>query len=185
MKPKSKSKSSLHHLLDVGFKVRADFGTAQMTLQEIVELQERGLVELDRAPDGYVDLYIDDQKIARGEVIAMGNRYGVRIAEIVNAPLERPQFMGAPRSSGRSGEVHAPSFSDMMKAAEAEDAQLNDQSKVHESSIADAYEFPDVDEIESQREGRHDEPTSGPVDRESQTYSPRRSVPNPRQSPEG
>ena len=180
MKPKNKMNSSLHHLLDVGFRVRADFGTAKMTLQEILDLQQRGLVELDRAPDGYVDLFIDDQKIARGEVLAMGNRYGVRITEIINTPLARPQFVPA-RSPGQSGEVHGPSFSDLLKDAEAEDAEHAAASQVHESSIADAYEFPSVDEIESSREGRHDEPTSGPVDRQSETYSPRRSVPNPRQ----
>ena len=187
MKPKttSKSKSSLHQLLDVGFRVRADFGTANMTLQEILDLQQRGLVELERAPDGYVDLYIDDQKIARGEVLAINNRYAVRITEIVDAPLERPQFMGAIPMPGQSGEVHAPSFADLLKDAEAEEREAaEDVSRVHESSIADAYEFPRVDELDGSREGRRDEPSSGPVDRNSETYSPRRSVPNPRQSPE-
>src|SRR6266702_1933741 len=94
-----KKNSNLNRLLDVGFKVRADFGTANMSLQEILDLQQRGLVELNRSPDGYVDLYIDDQKIARGEVLAMGNRYGVRIKEIIQAPVERLPFAQPNRSA--------------------------------------------------------------------------------------
>lgn len=180
MKAKTKAKSNLSHLLDVGFKVHADFGTARMTLQEILELQQRGLVELDRAPDGYVDLYIDDQKIARGEVLAMGNRYGVRITEIMEAPPETSQFARSQRRSA-AAESQLTSFSDLLREAEAEDAEMQaDSPRVHDYSLADAYEFPSFDE----HGGRHDEPTSGPIDRQSDTYSPRRSVPNHRRKPE-
>jgi flagellar motor switch protein FliN/FliY len=181
MKSHTKGKSNLSHLLDVGFKVRADFGTAQMTLQEILDLQQRGLVELDRAPDGFVDLYIDDQKIARGEVLAMGNRYGVRITEIIETPLDRPQFAHPTRHSHGTEQQQVASFAEMLRDAEAEDARMHAAApRVHDHSFADAYEFPNIDE----NGGRHDEPTSGPVDRESETYSPRRSVPNHRHNSE-
>jgi flagellar motor switch protein FliN len=180
MKAKTKAKSNLSHLLDVGFKVHADFGTARMTLQEILDLQQRGLVELDRAPDGYVDLYIEDQKIARGEVLAMGNRYGVRITEVMVTPLDAPQLTRSQRRSAAADSQLA-SFSDLLREAEAEDAETQaDAPRVHDYSLADAYEFPSLDE----HGGRHDEPTSGPIDRQSDTYSPRRSVPNHRRKPE-
>ncbi len=173
MKPQAKTHATLHNLLDVGFRVRADFGTVKMTLQEILDLQQRGLVELERAPDGCVDVYIDEQKIARGEVLAMNNHYAVRITEMIPAKV-----LSAPRHTAvhTTGEVHAPSFAELMQEAES-DAVIFTAPPGRESSIADGYDFPD-DASDGAREGRRDDPVSGPVDRHSPTYSPRRSVPN-------
>lgn len=166
----------LGHLFDFQFKVRAEYGTAQMRLAEILDLQARGLIDLDRAPDGYVDLFIDDQKIARGEVLAMNNRYAVRITEIVENRRERPQLTAPPVNNvARQSEPERARIEDLISLDNYHDEEAAAPSQVHETSIADAYEFPSLDELKTRR----DEPTEGPNDPNSDTYSPRRSIPKP------
>jgi len=178
----STKRADLHHLLDVRFRIVAEFGTLRMPLYQMVELQSRGLLELDRAPDGHIDLYIEDQKIARGEVLAMNGRYAVRITEIVEQRRARPHFSPLPTSPVQPvPETPHTRIEDLISIDD--DADANDGAVVYESSIADAYEFPTLDEIEASRRTRHDEPTMGPVDHASPTYSPRRSVPHSSQQP--
>jgi flagellar motor switch protein FliN len=171
----SSHRANLQHLLDVGFKIRAEYGTARLQLAEILDLQQRGLVELSRAPDGFVDLYIDDQRIARGEVLAMNNRYAVRITEIIETRREHPQFSTPLRSNvTRKEETERSRIEDLISLDNYHDDD-EASAHVHENSIADAYEFPSLDDMAVRR----DDPTTGPNDPTSGTYSPRRSVPKP------
>jgi hypothetical protein len=147
-----------------------------MQLAEILDLQARGLVELDRAPDGFVDLYIDDQKIARGEVLAMNNRYAVRITEILESRRERPKFSAPPRPNmTKTNEAARSRIEDLISLDNYRDEEDGPPSHVYETSIADAYEFPSLDDLRTRR----DDPTTGPSDPSSGTYSPRRSIPKP------
>ena len=168
------NKQNLQHLLDVGFKVRAEYGTSRLQLAEILDLQSRGLVELERAPDGFVDLFIDDQRIARGEVLAMNNRYAVRITEIMETRRDRAQSTPIRTNVYRKEDIGRTNLEDLISLDNYDDDDGPD-ANVHDHSIADAYEFPSLDNLASRR----DDPAAGPNDPHSATYSPRRSVPKP------
>jgi flagellar motor switch protein FliN/FliY len=69
-------------LLHVPLLVTARLGSCRMTIADILKLGSGSVVELDRAAGEPVDLLANDRRIARGEIVAVGDRFGVRIVEI-------------------------------------------------------------------------------------------------------
>ena len=54
-----------------------------MRLGELLKLGPGSVLDLDRRADGPVDLLVNGRLIARGEIVAVDERYGVRITEVV------------------------------------------------------------------------------------------------------
>jgi len=78
-------RAGLSRLRDVKIPVRAVYGECSLTLRDILMLGRQGLIALDRPAGALVDLFVADRLIARGEVVAAGNRIAVRIVEIAGA----------------------------------------------------------------------------------------------------
>jgi flagellar motor switch protein FliN/FliY len=74
-------------LLHVPLQVTARLGSCRMAIADILKLGNGSVVELDRAAGEPVDLLANDRRIARGEIVAVGDRFGIRIVEI---PESRP-----------------------------------------------------------------------------------------------
>ncbi len=55
-----------------------------MMLREVVELQHGSVVELDRLAGDAVDVFVNNRLIARGEVVVVDDKFGVRITELIN-----------------------------------------------------------------------------------------------------
>ncbi|HWK41976.1 MAG TPA: flagellar motor switch protein FliN [Croceibacterium sp.] len=70
----------LIHNIDV--RLTVELGRAQMRLREVLELAEDSVVMLDRLIDEPLDVMVNGKLIARGEVIAEGNRFALRIIEL-------------------------------------------------------------------------------------------------------
>jgi flagellar motor switch protein FliN/FliY len=56
-----------------------------MHLRDVLALGEESVVMLDRLIDEPLDVKVNGKLIARGEVVAEGNRFGLRILELVGA----------------------------------------------------------------------------------------------------
>ncbi len=74
---------SLETLLDVSLPVAIEFGRTHMTVQEVLELGSGSVIQLDRMVGEPIDIYISDRKLAEGEVVVIGEHFGVRITRIV------------------------------------------------------------------------------------------------------
>ncbi len=74
---------SLDTLLDVSLPVAIEFGRTHMTVQEVLELGSGSVIQLDRMVGEPIDIYISDRKLAEGEVVVIGEHFGVRITRIV------------------------------------------------------------------------------------------------------
>jgi flagellar motor switch protein FliN/FliY len=77
------SGGSLDTLLDVSLPVAIEFGRTHMTVQEVLELGGGSVIQLDRMVGEPIDIYISDRKLAEGEVVVIGEHFGVRITRIV------------------------------------------------------------------------------------------------------
>ena len=64
--------------------LEAKLGERTMTIEELSALQKGSLVALDTGLADHAELYLNDTLIARGEIMAVGDNYGVRIVEIVS-----------------------------------------------------------------------------------------------------
>ncbi len=54
-----------------------------MRLSDVLELGRGSVVELDRSAGDPVDVLVNDRLVARGEIVAVEDRFGVRITEVV------------------------------------------------------------------------------------------------------
>ena len=68
---------------DIDVRLTVELGRTQMRLCDVLELAEDSVVSLDRLTDEPLDVLVNGKLIARGEVIAEGNRFGLRILEVV------------------------------------------------------------------------------------------------------
>ncbi|WP_425999047.1 flagellar motor switch protein FliN [Caulobacter sp. DWR1-3-2b1] len=71
---------------DVKVKLRARLGEIEMSVQELLALRSGEVLKLDRRVSEPVDLYVNQALIARGEIVAVDDHFGVRIVEIAAAP---------------------------------------------------------------------------------------------------
>ncbi len=79
---------------DIDVRLTVELGRTQMNLREVLELAEESVVMLDRLTDEPLDVLVNGKLIAKGEVVAEGNRFGLRILELAGdnrsaAPRDR------------------------------------------------------------------------------------------------
>lgn len=77
--------ASMDTLLDVSLPVTIEFGRTSMTIQEVLELGTGSVVQLSRMVGEPVDIFVSDRKLAEGEVVVVGEHFGVRITRILSA----------------------------------------------------------------------------------------------------
>jgi flagellar motor switch protein FliN/FliY len=77
---------NLDLLMTVPLKITAELGTCKMLVEDVLKLGTGSIVELDRLAGGPVDLLVNDKLVARGEVIAIDENFGVRITELIERP---------------------------------------------------------------------------------------------------
>lgn len=79
-----RSPDNMPMLMDVVLQVTVELGRTRMTLRQVLELQKGSVVELDRLAGDFVDIFVNDRMIARGEVVVVDDKFGVRITELVS-----------------------------------------------------------------------------------------------------
>jgi flagellar motor switch protein FliN/FliY len=83
------SAATLDALLDVSMPIVIEIGRAQMTVQEVLQLGAGSVIQLDRIVGEPVDIYVSDRRLAQGEVVVVGEYFGVRITRVlVNQGVE-------------------------------------------------------------------------------------------------
>ena len=71
-------------LQDVDVKLTVEIGSTSLTLRELLALGESSVIELDREANELLDVFVNGTLIGRGEVVTVGDRFGVRMTELVN-----------------------------------------------------------------------------------------------------
>jgi len=71
-------------LLDLSLPVSIELGRTTMTVQELLRLGRGAVVQLDRLAGEPVDIYVGTRRFAEGEVVVLGEHFGVRITRIVS-----------------------------------------------------------------------------------------------------
>jgi flagellar motor switch protein FliN/FliY len=73
---------TLDLLMDVEMPVSVRFGSTSVLLRDILGWSEGSMVEFHRSPDEPADIVVNGRVVARGAVVVVQGRYGVRITEI-------------------------------------------------------------------------------------------------------
>jgi flagellar motor switch protein FliN len=72
-------------LKDVDVRLSVELGRVDMKLKDVLALSEESVVVLDRLTDELLDVMVNGKAIAKGEIVAQGNRFGLRIVELAGA----------------------------------------------------------------------------------------------------
>jgi flagellar motor switch protein FliN len=72
-----------HNFLDLTVQLAVELGRTKLTAEEILELDQNSIIQLARSTGEGVDLLAGGQRFARGEIIMIEDRTGVRINEII------------------------------------------------------------------------------------------------------
>ncbi len=75
----------LETLLDVPLPITIEFGRTRMSVQEVLQLGRGSVIQLERVVGEPVDIYVSDRKLAEGEVVVIGEYFGVRVTSLVGA----------------------------------------------------------------------------------------------------
>lgn len=80
--------ANLRLLQDVDVKLTVEIGSTTLSLRELLALGESSVIELDRQAGELLDVFVNGTLIGRGEVVTVGERFGVKMTELV-APEKR------------------------------------------------------------------------------------------------
>ena len=72
-------------LADIPVRLSVEVGSTALKLSELMDLSEGSIVELDRQSHELLDIMANGTLIARGEVVTVNGRFGIRVLEVVAA----------------------------------------------------------------------------------------------------
>ena len=75
---------NLKVLENIEVKLTVEVGSTELKIRDLLRLNEGSVVELERLAGDPLDILANGVKIAKGEVVMVGERFGVRFSEIVD-----------------------------------------------------------------------------------------------------
>jgi flagellar motor switch protein FliN len=75
-------------LKDVEVEITLEIGRRRMRIADVLKLASGQTLELAKAAGEPLDIFVNGRLLGRGEAVVTGDRYGVRITEIVANPDE-------------------------------------------------------------------------------------------------
>jgi flagellar motor switch protein FliN len=79
---------SLELILDVSVTIALEVGRTKITVRDLLQLTQGSILELDRLAGEPLDVLVNGVRIARGEVVVVNEKFGLRLIEVVS-PSER------------------------------------------------------------------------------------------------
>lgn len=76
-------KRNLGILRDINMELIVELGRAEMSMKDVLRLTRGSAIELDRQCSDPVDIYVHNQLVARGEVLAIDENFGIKITHIL------------------------------------------------------------------------------------------------------
>lgn len=80
------SPPNLDILLDVPVQLTVQLGSCHLPMREVLQLNVGSVVQLDNLADAPVELQVNEKLIARGEVVVVENRFGLKITDLLTRP---------------------------------------------------------------------------------------------------
>ena len=76
---------NLRILENIEVNLTVEVGSAELKIRDLLRLNEGSVIELDRLAGDPLDILANGTMIAKGEVVMVGERFGIRFSEIVSA----------------------------------------------------------------------------------------------------
>ena len=87
-KAKEDQEANLDLILDIPLSVTVELGRSKMLINDLLQLGQGSVVELTKLVGEPLEVLVNDKLVARGEVVVVNEKFGVRLTDIVT-PMER------------------------------------------------------------------------------------------------
>ena len=75
---------NINLILDVAVTLSLEVGRARMSVRDLLQLAPGAIVELDRLAGEPLDVLVNGVRIARGEVVVVNDKFGIRLTDVVS-----------------------------------------------------------------------------------------------------
>ncbi len=75
----------LEVILDVPITLSMEVGRSRITIRDLLQLNPGSVIKLQRAVGDPMDILVNGCLVAKGEVVVVGDQFGIRIADVVSA----------------------------------------------------------------------------------------------------
>jgi flagellar motor switch protein FliN len=83
----------LEFLYDVPLQISVEVGRSKILLKDLLKMGEGYIIELDKLAGEPLDLYVNSRLIAKGEAVMVGDKFGIRLTDVVS-PIDRIEQLG-------------------------------------------------------------------------------------------
>ncbi len=81
---KEGSQNDLELILDIPLRISVELGRTKMLVKDLLKLHKGSVVELNKLAGDALEVLVNDKVVAKGEVIVVNEKFGLRLTEIVN-----------------------------------------------------------------------------------------------------
>ncbi len=85
--------ANLDFVLDIPLEVSVELGRTKMLISDLIQLGQGSVVELSKLAGEPLEILVNQKLIARGEVVVVNEKFGVRLTDIIS-PVERVKQLG-------------------------------------------------------------------------------------------
>lgn len=75
-------------LLDIPLDVTVEIGRTRMLIRDLLQLAQGSVIEIEKIAGEPMEVFVNNKLIARGEVVVINEKFGIRITDIIS-PTER------------------------------------------------------------------------------------------------
>jgi flagellar motor switch protein FliN/FliY len=80
----SQNAMDLDVIMDVPVTLAMEFGRTQISIKNLLKLNQGSIVELDRLAVDPLDIFVNGTLVARGEVVVINEKFGIRLTDIIS-----------------------------------------------------------------------------------------------------
>ena len=93
---------------DIQVEINAEFDKVKMTIGELKQITQGQIVDLGSVFENEISLYVEEKKVAKGDLIIINDRYAVRLNEILSTPKPNPIPKPQPQRPQQPAQQRAP-----------------------------------------------------------------------------
>jgi flagellar motor switch protein FliN/FliY len=94
LKEKEQGEMNLDFILDIPLELSVELGKTRMLVNDLLQLGQGSIIELNKLAGESLEVYINHKLIARGEVVVVNEKFGVRLTDVIT-PIDRVKSLTA------------------------------------------------------------------------------------------
>jgi flagellar motor switch protein FliN/FliY len=75
----------MNMFMDIYLDVSVELGRTKRTIKDVLKMGPGSVLEMEDFSGEFVDILVNSKKIAKGEIVVVGENYGVRVTEILQS----------------------------------------------------------------------------------------------------